>query len=97
MYKYFGRTGLEGMSESAYGSDFPLRSAAGKSRHETTWTRKRPTGTSPSIDRSDAVDLAESEPVNDVLKVRLNGFCCGLPAVLLFDGLLNMIMHTNPR
>ena len=81
-----------GKAEFAYGSDFPLRSAAGRSRHDTTWTRKSPIGASPSIDSSDALDLEEIEPVKDVLKVRLNALpCTGLFEGLLCDGLRNMV------
>jgi hypothetical protein len=74
-----------------------LRSAAGRSRHETTWTRKSPIGASPSIDSSDAVDLPEIELVKDVLNVRLNGLPdWELLKALLFDGLLNMA-DTGPH
>jgi hypothetical protein len=97
MNKYCGRMEGAGRAKGSYGSDFPLRSAAGRSRHETTWTRKSPIGASPSIDSSDALDLEEIEPVKDVLKVRLNALpCTGLLEALLLDGLRNMMSTGHP-
>lgn len=74
-----------------YGSDFPFRSAAGKSRQPMTCTRKRAIGDSFAVAASEVIGLDEIEPLNDFLKVRLSALpCCGLLEALLLDGLRNM-------
>lgn len=82
--------------KSAHGSDLPLRSAAGRSRHPMTWTRKMTSGDSPSRDTSET-DLPEIEPVNEVLKARLNvpPPCWGLVCVLRELGLRNMVVEAR--